>query len=64
MSHSILNTLKRYIKRGKDVLEVLSHQDVVYKITWLRCDLHSADEKTTKNKITWTCNWYWLHDML
>jgi len=29
MSHSILNTLKRYIKRGKDNLEVLSHQDVV-----------------------------------
>jgi len=33
MSHSILNMLKRYIKRGKDDLEILSHQDVVYKIT-------------------------------
>jgi len=37
MSHSILNTLKRYIKRGKDNLEVLSHQDVVYKITYNDC---------------------------
>jgi len=32
MSHSILNTLKRYIKRGKDDLEILSHH-VIYKIT-------------------------------
>jgi len=38
MSHSILNTLKRYIKCGKDVLEVLSHQDVVYKIICHDCD--------------------------
>jgi len=40
MSHSILNTLKRYIKQVfyKDVLEVLSHQDVVYKIKCNDCE--------------------------
>jgi len=38
MSHSILNTLKTYIKRGKDVLEVLSHQDIVYKIKRNNCE--------------------------
>jgi len=38
MFHSILNTLKSYIKRGKDDLEVLSHQNVVYKITCNDCD--------------------------
>jgi len=38
MSHSILNTLKRYVKRGKDDLEVLSHQDIVYKITCNDCE--------------------------
>jgi len=36
MFHSILNTLKRH--RGKDDLEILSHQDVVYKITCNDCD--------------------------
>jgi len=38
MSHSILNTLKRYIKRGKNDLEIMSHQNVVYKITCNDCD--------------------------
>jgi len=38
MSFSIFNTLKRYIKRGKDRLDVLSHQDVVYKINCIDCE--------------------------
>jgi len=33
MSHSILNILKKRIKRGKDKLEIRYQQDVVYKIT-------------------------------
>jgi len=37
MSHSILNTLKKYIKGSKDDLEVLS-QDVVHKITCNDCE--------------------------
>jgi len=38
MSYSIYNTLKRYIKRGKDVLDLLSHRDVVYKIKCNDCE--------------------------
>jgi len=38
MSHSILNTLKKYIKWGKNDLEVLSHQNIVYKITCNDCE--------------------------
>jgi len=37
MSYSIFNTLKRYVKRGKDGLDVLSHHDVVYKIKCNNC---------------------------
>jgi len=38
MSYSIYNTLKRYIKRDKDGLDVWSHRDVVYKIKCNDCE--------------------------
>jgi len=38
MSYSIYNTLKRYIKRGKDGLDVWSHSDVVYRIKCNDCE--------------------------
>jgi len=38
MSHSILNTLKKYIKGEKDKLEIWYQQDVVYKITCKDCE--------------------------
>jgi len=38
MSHSILNTLKIYIKRGKDKLEIQYQQGIVYKITCKDCE--------------------------
>jgi len=38
MSYSIFNTLKRYIKRGKDCLDFMSQRDVVYKIKCNDCE--------------------------
>jgi len=38
MSHSILNILQKYIKRGKDKLEIRYQQDVVYKIICKDCE--------------------------
>ena len=38
MAFSIPNKLNKYIKTGKDLLEPLSHSDVVYKIFCHDCD--------------------------
>ncbi|KYN27545.1 hypothetical protein ALC57_03064 [Trachymyrmex cornetzi] len=38
LAYSIPNTLKSFIKRGKDNLEHLSNQNVVYKISCEDCD--------------------------
>ena len=34
----IINTLKSFIKRGKDKLELLSNQNMVYKISCDDCE--------------------------
>jgi len=39
IAFSISNTLNRFIKRGKDVIEPLLQNDVVYKIECLNCDM-------------------------
>jgi len=39
ISFSIPNTLKKYIKIGKDPLDLISRQDIVYKINYLKCEV-------------------------
>jgi len=38
IAYSIHNTLRKFIKRGKDALDLWSHRDVVYKISCNDCE--------------------------
>jgi len=53
LTFSIINTLKSFIKRGKDKLELLSNQNVLYKIS---CDNYETmpNKKKIKYENTWT----------
>jgi len=46
----ITNTLKSFIKRGKDKLELLSNQNVVYKISCDDCEASYVSQ--TKRKLS------------
>jgi len=48
----ITNTLKSFIKRGKDKLELLSNQNVVYKISCDDCEASYVSQKKIKYKDT------------
>ena len=49
LAFSIPNTLKSFIKRGKDKLDFLSNQNVVYKIS---CDCEASYVGQTKRKLS------------
>jgi len=51
IAYSIPNTLRNFIKCGKDELDSMSHHGVVYKISCQDYDaVHRTDKKTTSNQ--------------
>jgi len=50
LAFSITNILKSFIKRGKDKLELLSNQNVVYKISYDDCEASYVGQ--TKRKLS------------
>ncbi|KYN30074.1 hypothetical protein ALC57_00467 [Trachymyrmex cornetzi] len=62
LSYTIPNSLKNYIKRGKDQLDSLSHQGVVYKIFCEDCEASYVGQ--TKRRLKSFCQKFICHSVL